>query len=600
MGVLLTKVSQARTSLNQKIWLLLFGLMICVLSLEVCLRVAGFAISSTQEYRNLLSIRQHGAYRIMCLGESTTAGEYPQFLEEELNKSNVNIKFSVINKGVPGAGTSTIASLLEDNIKKYHPDMVVAMIGVNDKGAHMPYKEVGASHKIVHFIRALKVYKLIRFVLLRVTTKVKESGVFKPVSIENGNGGWFECIYREFDSLCYAQNEVKNTAERVLEQGIRSDSMDCATCFSLGEFYAKNNKFNQAEVFLNKYLKMCPDNPLAYRLLATVYQSQKKITQAEVLLAGSIRRDFRNTEAYYELGLAYLNQGEFRSAKRIFKDIIKINPFYPKSYDGLFNTCAFQGNENKAGFFFLNLYKNNLKNQFLLSALGKFCRQNNDFIGAERYLREALVLNSDNCGTIIELAKVYIDQGKFAVAEELLKNALNKCADDRLLYIVLANAYFNQGQISQAEKIIRGALEKYPKDDVIAGFLTLIILKNNNFVDTKKHINMATKLRQIYYDPITKSNYLQIKKILDKYKIQLVSVQYPMRDLAPLKKMLDSESGIIFVDNSKVFKEAVRKDGFTAYFMDNFGGDFGHCTKKGNRLLAKNIASVIVIDFFKK
>jgi len=31
-----------------------------------------------------------------------------------------------------------------------------------------------------------------------------------------------------------------------------------------------------------------------------------------------------------------------------------------------------------------------------------------------------------------------------------------------------------------------------------------------------------------------------------------------------------------------------------------FGGDFGHCTPKGNRLLATNIADVILKEVFHK
>ena len=72
----------------------------------------------------------------MCLGESTTAvgGEdaYPYQLQEILNENNMGIRFSVINKGVPGAHTSAIIEQLESNLNKYKPDMVIAMMGIND------------------------------------------------------------------------------------------------------------------------------------------------------------------------------------------------------------------------------------------------------------------------------------------------------------------------------------------------------------------------------------------------------------------------------------------------------------------------------------
>ncbi len=78
-------------------------------------------------------------------------------------------------------------------------------------------------------------------------------------------------------------------------------------------------------------------------------------------------------------------------------------------------------------------------------------------------------------------------------------------------------------------------------------------------------------------------------------------MQYPMRNAEPLKKIFPGqEKSIIFVDNEKIFKDAFRKEGRREYFVDMFGGDFGHCTPKGNQLLARNIADVILKEVFGK
>jgi hypothetical protein len=42
----------------------------------------------------------------------------------------------------------------------------------------------------------------------------------------------------------------------------------------------------------------------------------------------------------------------------------------------------------------------------------------------------------------------------------------------------------------------------------------------------------------------------------------------------------------------------VRKDGYGSYFKDMFGGYFGHCTDKGNCLLAESIADTILKEAF--
>jgi hypothetical protein len=73
-----------------------------------------------------------------------------------------------------------------------------------------------------------------------------------------------------------------------------------------------------------------------------------------------------------------------------------------------------------------------------------------------------------------------------------------------------------------------------------------------------------------------------------------------VRSVEPLKKMLGNDAGIIFVDNENLFKEALQKASYKEYFKDMLAGDFGHCTDKGNRILAQNIAGAIFKEVFGK
>jgi len=118
----------------------------------------------------------------------------------------------------------------------------------------------------------------------------------------------------------------------------------------------------------------------------------------------------------------------------------------------------------------------------------------------------------------------------------------------------------------------------------------------------EEYYKKANELRLEYYNPVTRYNYQKLKEILDKRGIKLVCVQYPVRSVEPLKKIFNVQERITFVDNEKLFKDALKnaKYKYKEYFIDMIGGDFGHCTTKGNRLLAENIANVILKDLFKK
>ena len=75
-------------------------------------------------------------------------------------------------------------------------------------------------------------------------------------------------------------------------------------------------------------------------------------------------------------------------------------------------------------------------------------------------------------------------------------------------------------------------------------------------------------------------------------------MQYPTMDVEEIKQMFNGDEDIIFVSNEENFKEALEKGKYEDYFVDNFGGTFGHATSKGNRLIAENVANVILNKYF--
>ena len=118
--------------------------------------------------------------------------------------------------------------------------------------------------------------------------------------------------------------------------------------------------------------------------------------------------------------------------------------------------------------------------------------------------------------------------------------------------------------------------------------------------NASKYFKLAKQRRLTGYNLQTMENYKKMRKILRERTIQLICVQYPVRSIEPLKKMLQPHEDIIFVDNEKIFKKAIQQEVYDEYFIDIFAGDFGHCTEKGNKLLAENIADVISREYFHK
>jgi tetratricopeptide (TPR) repeat protein len=219
---------------------------------------------------------------------------------------------------------------------------------------------------------------------------------------------------------------------------------------------------------------------------------------------------------------------------------------------------------------------------------------------AEELFKKALELNSRNDGAYVGLGEGYLHQRKFTQSEDSFKKALELNRHNEHIYTELSWCYKRQGKFSQAEDLLKRAINLNPKNDLAYGGLATLYERMGRSKLAKEYYKKANELRLEYYNPITRSNYQKLKEILDKRGIRLVCVQYPVRSIEPLKKIFEDQAGVIFVDNERIFREAVKKEGYKEYFTDMIAGDFGHFTLKCNRLLAENIANVILKECFNR
>ena len=475
-----------KISTKQKIALIISGLFLCVVSLEIGLRMAGLIISSLQEYRNWVSLRQKGTYRIMCLGESTTAcSNYPHQLEEILNQPDIGIKFSVINKGIPAIGTTAIVSQLEDNLNKYTPDMVITMMGINDEGQTMAYEDIFIK-KVTLFLTSFRTYKLAKFLRLQIINKAQAIG------------------------FCKSKDNISLQANDIIQPPI--------------------------------------------------YNEQDKPAEEPEQTGQS------NYQAYLELGQQYQRQGIFNKAVEIYKKAIQINPENDEAYSQLGLCYKHQGKEDKA----------------------------------EKMFNKAIEINPREDWVYFELGGCYIIQGIYAKAEEMLKKAVEINTSHHMAYLRLGWSYNKQGEYAKAEDMYKKAIQINSENDWAYGSLALCYKELGKYKLAEEYFKKADRVRTKYYNPITRSNYQRLREILAKKGIKLICVQYPMCSVEPLKKMLEPHDGVTLVDNERVFKEALKQASYDEYFSDSFAGNFGHCTTRGNRLLAENIANVILEEYFNK
>ncbi len=502
-----------RNAVYQKAILVILGTVFSLALLELGLGLEGRIFSCIQEYKNRASLSRKDSYRILCLGESTTAGQYPHILQEILNQSNIGVNFSVIDKGVIATSTTSILHKTASYLNEHKPDLVVAMMGDNDQ-EKMYYKDLPVTEATL--LENLHLYRLVRLTYRNIREKLKKEGIHDR-KINQANLKSEDCpIIIDAPSVATVGLDLKKDLAYV-----------ALVCFHRDETI-----FSQAEELFKKAMIQNPDNSNIYIVLGSLYARYKKITQAEELFKKAIELNPESHVGYVVLGWLYLDQHKLLEAETCLRKAIKLNPKDDNSH----------------------------------YSLGHFFRSQNICPNeAENCFKKAIELNPKNDTAYLALGWLYLDQGQFTQAEEVLKTAIESNPKNDNAYAAVLFLYEKTGRTELAKECAR-KLKKFT-----AGYL-----------------------------PATISNYLRLKEILDKRGVRLACVQYPMRSIEPLKDIFRGREGsVIFIDNEKVFKEAVRRDGYKAYFWDMFGGNFGHCTNKGNRLLAENIAQALLKEVFK-
>ncbi|HNQ50043.1 MAG TPA: tetratricopeptide repeat protein [Candidatus Omnitrophota bacterium] len=474
--------------------------LLIILFLEAGLRAEGRIKAFLREYTNRQAVRLKGDYRILCLGESTTSCQYPRFLEDALNRRGLGVRFRVIDKGSPAVSSIDIASNVRTYLDEYRPDLVVSMMGINDRDSALP-RGTGTHSEIVRFILSMRTYKLAKLLLLRML----------PGSGEGSS--------TEYDST-----------ERALKRDIASKPFLDTAYRELGHFYKMHHRFLQAEEMYRRALEIDPDNDTTCAELGHIYADRRMFSRAAALFKKALFLNRRNEKAYLGFGVIHREHGDDRQAEVLFKKGRDLNP------------------RDDLAYFYL--------------------------------------------------AELYRRQGRLAKAAAAFERIIELNPRNKLVYVELGWLYRDQGKYAQAEDVLRKGMIAHPRDDRALGALVSLYEATGEYELAREYDKKLRSARSDYYLPVTVANYHALKDILDERGTRLVCAQYPMRPVAPLKKIFEGGKDVIFVDNEAVFKKAVAEMGVKGVFTDMFAGDFGHCTNEGNRLLASNIADGIIKGVF--
>jgi tetratricopeptide (TPR) repeat protein len=534
----------------QKFLVLLLGLFLTLLFLELSIRLAAFSLSCMQDYHNAKSMQERRECCIMCVGESTTASGYPEQLESILNNLCPGKRFSVINKGVPGTNTAAILAELENNLNRYKPDIVIAMMGANDSGKSFPYSISSEDNRL---FSSLKTFKFARLLALFIFDKIQNND---PESLKRKE----LALLNQRDELSAAENNGKPDEKQNAPPDIFNSSYSASPAVNSG----KPDKKPRVKCSPVQWL---PPEYHAYFSCGINFMDREKYAEAISMFSKAIHVAPKSDMAYIKLTSCYEHIGNKAKVEEVYRKAIKTNP------------CS----------------------STLLIEYGRYLGRNKRNLEAQKAFMKAVEVDPDNLIGYKELVAC-LESSKSVESEKVFRKAFEEALastpknwDDLFAIIELCE---KRGKNDEAQALIFKALAHNPESRLFNGCAGSYYLTMGNKKLSDYYFKIADTLLMRSSSPMTKSNYRRIKEILNKRGVRLVCVQYPLRKIKHLKELFSSTQGIVFVDNEMTFKKALENKKYSDIFNDRCYGDFGHGTQLGNMILAENVAEAILRNFF--
>lgn len=456
------------------------GAILALMFMEIGLRGAAWWVWHAQQARNMEQAGNTGVVRVLCLGESTTQGQYTRFLEDALNRPGAQHRYAVIDAGRARTNTGLLLQGLPALLDQYRPQIVVAMAGINDGGARMVLKERGivdASH-------------LIRFFYLL----------------------WHRTDWAGNNAVPYLPSTTPaEPALNVSDEEARVENEARAAAAG-----------SDAEGQLSALIVVHPTYALPYIVLSEWYCNFGRLQESGRVLA-EMKKKVKGLNSRLAAARHMVLAGD--------------------SNEALAWLDATHAPDNDYRAFF-----------WRGKALMRLQRWNE----ASRQFAQARSLEKGSSSLDLAAAECSLQRGQRVEAEGILKEAVIRWPDNERLVGSLAALYIETGRTHQAAEL-----------------------------------GSSDANRRTLCSSVTFATYRNIVSMVRRRGLLMVCMQYPMRPVAPLRHMLADMDGVVFVDNEALFAETVTREGFASVFVDRFAGDFGHCTDKGNQMIAKTLADAI-------
>jgi Flp pilus assembly protein TadD len=210
---------------------------------------------------------------------------------------------------------------------------------------------------------------------------------------------------------------------------------------------------------------------------------EQPVHDNETLSSRIITRSKRDVErrpnsarAHAILGIAFLNAGQLTEAKSEFEAALGIDPHHYVAAANLARIETQTGNFEEAERIYTEIQRNDPKNSAPVVSLAFIAMKRQDWVSAERLLRDAIQMGHRALTARYHLAMVQLRLGKPREAISLLRSVARDEVRAPLIYEGLGAAYALNGDFHRAAVAFKTALSLAPASHNAVRGLTQVLL----------------------------------------------------------------------------------------------------------------------------
>jgi len=339
----------------------LAGMVVCLLVLEITLRVVGVIYAHRSEADEVIKVPAQCT--ILCVGDSVTFGlgaprteSYPAQLQRLLNTVAPQKKFNVINRGRPGQNSAQLLMRLEEYLREIEPDIVTVLIGGANQSNFSGYREyLKKSHKqknsflylINDQLDRIRIYKFFRLLFWNSKNTFQLSASHPPARHRNKPENQGHPYKEQIEStvelseaksgantgcqlgIFYKQKGDYDKALKILLASADKNIADAECYFVIGEIYRERKQYDMALLWHKKGIKRYPLQFCNYEGKGWAYIDQKQYEKAIFWFKKGFevaRPETLNSFCYEGIAHGFRELGKYREAVDFFKKEKKRNP----------------------------------------------------------------------------------------------------------------------------------------------------------------------------------------------------------------------------------------------------------------------------------